>query len=82
EALSAPDVQALHAEIRQGYDAGVGKMQAMAGRVFAAMWEQVRGSLGQVRDAQNVAQLMAGMHVPDELGIHVADGCQHMRSCV
>ncbi|APF90129.1 hypothetical protein HI806_19790 (plasmid) [Ralstonia solanacearum] len=82
EALSAPDVQALHAEIRQGYDAGVGKMQAMAGRVFAAMWEQVRGSLGQVRDAQNVAQLMARMHVPDELGIHVADGCQHMRSCV
>lgn len=82
EALSAPDVQALHAEIRQGYDAAVGKMQAMAGRVFAAMWEQVRGSLGQVRDAQNVAQLMARMHVPDELSIHVADGCQHMRSCV
>ncbi|WP_312026588.1 hypothetical protein [Ralstonia pseudosolanacearum] len=82
EALSAPDVQALHAEIRQGYDAGVGKMQAMAGRVFAAMWEQVRGSLGQVRDAQTVAQLMARMHVPDELGIHVADCCQHMRSCV
>ncbi|CAD17344.2 putative type III effector protein with ppr repeats [Ralstonia pseudosolanacearum GMI1000] len=82
EALSAPDVQALHAEIRQGYDAAVGKMQATAGRVFAAMWEQVRGSLGQVRDAQTVAQLMARMHVPDELGIHVADGCQHMRSCV
>ncbi|MHA6891286.1 hypothetical protein [Ralstonia pseudosolanacearum] len=82
EALSAPEVQALHAEIRQGREAAIGNMQATAGRVFAAMWEQVRGGLGPVRDAQNVAQLMARMHVPAELGAHLAECCQRMRSCV
>ncbi|MHA6881870.1 hypothetical protein [Ralstonia pseudosolanacearum] len=82
EALSAPEVQVLHAEVRQGSEAAIGNMQATAGRVFAAMWEPVRGSLGPVRDAQNVAQLMAGMRVPAELSAHVAACCQRMRSCV
>ncbi|MHA6915166.1 hypothetical protein ACQUJO_18790 [Ralstonia pseudosolanacearum] len=82
EALSAPEVQALHAEIRQGREAAIGNMQATAGRVFAALWEQVRGGLGPVRDAQNVAQLMAGMRVPAELSAPVAECCQRMRRCV
>ncbi|BEU73771.1 hypothetical protein MAFF211271_33260 (plasmid) [Ralstonia syzygii subsp. indonesiensis] len=80
QALSAPQVQALHAEVRRGREAAVGNLQAAAGQAFAAMWGEVRGSLGQVRDARNIAELMERMNVPADLRARVAGRCQRLRN--
>ncbi|XHO07569.1 hypothetical protein ACEQUB_p00816 (plasmid) [Ralstonia syzygii] len=80
QALSAPQVQALHAEVRRGREAAVGNLQAAAGQAFAAMWGAVRGSLGQVRDARNIAELLERMNVPADLRARVAGRCQRLRN--
>ncbi|RIJ84932.1 hypothetical protein ACPEAN_18350 (plasmid) [Ralstonia solanacearum] len=78
QALSAPEVLALHEEIRQGYEAAVGSMQDAAGQVFSAAWEQVRDCLGRARGTSGVATQLERVSARPELRKRLIGGCERM----
>ncbi|MDB0542748.1 hypothetical protein LBW62_16325 [Ralstonia solanacearum] len=82
QALSVPEVLALHEEIREGYEAAVGSMQDAAGRVLSAAWEQVRDCLGRARGASGMATQLERVNARPELRKRLIANCERMLGLV